>query len=79
MLGQGDITGVVGAEVRVQSEDPWEQRLMAAPGQRQQQIVVERQLGPFDRNEAANDRPSKSGHHFDVAQRGHPEVGVGLA
>lgn len=52
---------------------------MAAPGQRQQQIVVERQLGPFDRNEAANDRPSKSGHHFDVAQRGHPEVGVGLA
>jgi len=44
-LGERDIAGVVGAEVRAQLEHAWQQRLVAVPGERQKQVVLESQLG----------------------------------
>ncbi|HEX5466526.1 MAG TPA: hypothetical protein VFW92_07595 [Candidatus Limnocylindrales bacterium] len=78
-LGQCHIAGVVGAEVRAQVEHPFEQRQMAVPGERQQEVVLSGQLRPFVRDDAPHEGPAQAGDDFYVAQGRDPKVGLGKA
>jgi hypothetical protein len=77
-LSERDVTGVICAEVRVQTEDAWQQALVAMPRERQKLVVGQGLVGTLDRQAIVEQRPTEAGRHLDVAERGHPKIGIGL-